>query len=187
MRRFRNPADLLDRVSLSSREQLALRAAVPVCTLLFVLVVRVSTGQLHPVLGGTAVLLSLVVASSPESGAALALVLFLGAVWLLTGSGGLDAWTPVAALLLAVIHLACTLAAYGPPGLTLDAGLLRRWGRRLVGCVAAALAVWGAALAASALGRSASAVALALGLLVVLCWAAVVRRSVAGPPPPGRG
>ncbi|MDX6299732.1 MAG: hypothetical protein QOF53_946 [Nocardioidaceae bacterium] len=187
MSRFPSPADLLDRVSLSSREQLALRAAVPVSTLLFALAVRVSSGELHPVLGGTAVLLSVAAASAPRSSAALALVLFLGATWLLAVPDRLDAWTLIAAVLLAVIHLACTLASYGPPGLTLDRELLRRWGIRLAGCLAAALAVWAAALAVSSFGRPASAVALALGLVVVLCWVAVVRRSVAGPLPPGRG
>jgi hypothetical protein len=186
MRRFSNPTDLLDRVSLSSREQLALRAAVPVSTLLFAVVVRVSTGELHPVLGAAGVLLSIAVAAAPESGAALGLVLYLGAVWLLTVPDRLDAWTLPAALLLAVVHLACTLASYGPPGLSLDRRLLRRWLVRLVGSSAAALAVWGAALVVSSADRPASAVALALALVVVLCWAAVVRRSVAGPHPPER-
>jgi hypothetical protein len=187
MRLLPNPADLLDRVSLSSREQVALRVAVPVSTVLFALAVRVSSGELHPLLAAAAVLLSIAAATAPESNAALALVLYLGVVWLVTVPGRLDAWTLVAALLLALVHLACTLASYGPPGLSLDRGLLRRWCLRLLCCLAAALAVWVAALAVSSFGRPASAVALTLGLVVVLCWAALVRRSVAGPPPPERG
>jgi hypothetical protein len=183
MRRLRNPADLLDRLSLASREQLALRVAVPVATVAFVVLIRVATGELHLLLGAVAVLLSVAVAVSPGSNAALGLVLYLGAMWLLSVPDRLDAWAPMAALLLCVIHLACTLASYGPPGLVLDRRLLRVWRARLLGCLAAALVVWVAALVVSSLALSGRAVALALGLVAVLCWALVVRLNVPGPDP----
>jgi hypothetical protein len=187
MRRLPHPADLLDQVGLSSREQLAFRAAVPVATLLLVAVFREASGRLHPVLGAVALLLAVVAAVSPGSDAALGLVLYLGAMWLLTVPERLDPWTPAVALLLCLIHLGCTLASYGPPGMTLDRRLLRRWRARLLGCLAAAVLLWGAALLISSLGSRGGPVALALGLGALVGWVLVVRLRVPGPDPASLG
>jgi hypothetical protein len=167
-------AGLLDELVLCSRQQLVLRAVVPLATLVFLALVPLAGGAYHPVLSAGAVLLAVVVALLPESHAALGLLLYLGALWLLAVPDRLEGWSWGGALALGALHLACTLASYGPPGLTLERRFLRLWFRRAVLCLLAALVVWLAARLVGALDRPPTAWALALGLVVVVAWSALL-------------
>jgi hypothetical protein len=180
-------AGLLDELVLCSRQQLVLRAAVPLATLVFLALVLLAGGVYHPVLSAGAVLLALVVALLPESHAALGLLLYLGALWLLAVPDRLDGWAWGGAVALCSLHLACTLASYGPPGLTLERRFLWLWCRRAVLCLLAALVVWLAARLVGALDRPPTAWALALGLVVVVAWSALLTVRLAGSDAAGGG
>jgi hypothetical protein len=164
------PADLLDQLSLSSPQQRLLRAVVLAAGAGFLLLVPLAGGGGHPVLVVAGVLLALLAALLPGSNAPLALVLFLGAFWLVATPERLGLWTLVAAWDLLVVHVACTLVGHGPPGVTLEHRLLRAWLRRGALCAAAALAVWLLARGVGSLDRPASAGAGALALVVVVGW-----------------
>jgi hypothetical protein len=125
-----------------------------------------------PTVVGVAV--ALLAALAPESHAPLALVLYLGTVWLAATPDRLDLTTLAAAWVLLVVHLACTLLGHGPAGTTLDRRLLRTWSLRALPCAGAALVVWLLALAAGSLGRPASAVAVAGALALVVGWCVLV-------------
>jgi hypothetical protein len=174
-------AGLLDEIVLCSRQQLVLRAAVPLATLAFLAMVLLADGAYHPVLSAGAVLLAVVVALLPESHAALGLLLYLGALWLLAVPDRLAGWSWGGAVALCVLHLACTLASYGPPGLTLERRFLWLWCRRAALCAVAALLVWLAARLVDTLDRPPTAPALALGLVVVVAWSALLTMRLAPP------
>lgn len=174
---------LLDRIALSSPQQRVVRSVVLVAPLVFLALVGLSAGTFHRNLTAVGVLLAVVVTLVPESNAALALVVYLGIVWGVAASGALDVWTLLASADLFALHLACTLAAYGPPGLVLDSRLLALWRRRAVLCVGAAVLVWLAARVVDLLDLPPSGYALGLALLVFLAWisALAVRLAQAGP------
>jgi hypothetical protein len=160
---------LLDRLVLASLQQQALRAVALLATLVFLGLIAAG-GVYHPVFTAVAVLLSLLVVLAPESNAPLGLLVYLGALWALSVHGSLDLLTLAAAVDLFVLHLACTLASYGPSGLSLDPSLLALWRGRLVLCVAAAVLVWAVARVLDFLDLPASGLALGLALLVFLAW-----------------
>jgi hypothetical protein len=171
----------LDRVALSSPQQLVLRAVALTGSLLLVAVAGIVGGTfsllftaLSLVFAGLAVLL-------PESNAPLGLVLALGALWLRTMPDDLDAWTLVAAVDLAVVHVACTLASYGPAGLVLDRTLLARWGRRLALCVLAAVLTWAGSVTLTFLDLPPNRVVLAVALVALLGWAGFLAVRLASP------
>jgi hypothetical protein len=172
---------VLDAIVLSSPSQRAMRAVEVAAPVLFMAMIPVSGGVFH--LGFTVVglLLTLVVALVPQTHAPLGLVLYLAGLWMVSSSGRLDLWTPVAAALLFALHLACMLSSYGPPGLRLDAGLLAVWRRRAVLCLEAAVLVWVVAAVLSLFPLSPSTVGVGLGLLVVIGWVALLTVRLARP------
>ncbi|MEO5709859.1 MAG: hypothetical protein ABIQ59_08555 [Nocardioidaceae bacterium] len=161
---------LLDQLILASPQQKAIRLVALLAALAFLGIVPAAGGVFHPVFTVVAVLLSLVVVLTPESNAPLGLMVYLGALWALSVPGHLDLWTLAAAVVLCVLHLACTLTSYGPSGLTLDADLLGLWRRRLLLCVGAAVLVWASARTVAFLDVPGSGLALGLALLVFLTW-----------------
>ncbi len=163
---------LLDQLFLASPQQRALRAVGLLAAWVFLGLVPAAGGAFHPLVTLVAVLLSLLVALMPESNAPLALLVYLGALWGLSVQGGLDLWTLAAAVDLCVLHLSCTLASYGPSGLSLDADLLALWRGRFVLCVGAAVLVWTVARALTFLDLPGSGLALGLALVAFLGWVA---------------
>jgi hypothetical protein len=115
------------------------------------------------------VLLALVVALLPDSHAPLGLVVYLGGLWMLADPG-LDLWTLPAAAALLALHVACTLASYGPPGLALDRTLLARWRARATVCLSGAVLVWLAARTLAFLDLPPDALVVGAALLVLLGW-----------------
>ena len=174
-----DPGELLDRLALSTLQQRVLRVIVLVSAGAFLLLVG-GAGDHRPVLVVVGVLVALAAALSPESNAPLALVLYLGALWLVATPDRLDLWTLAAAWDLLVVHLACTLLGHGPPGTTLDRRLLRLWLTRALVCAGAALVVWLLALGAGSLDRPASATAVAVALAAVVGWCVLAGLRLAG-------
>jgi hypothetical protein len=166
--------NVLDVLALSSPQQRVLRGVELAAPLLFLAAVPASGGVFHPVFTAVGGLLAVLVALLPETNAALGLVVYLGALWMLSTPSRLDLWTLAAAVLLCALHLACTLSSYGPPGLRLDPVLVAVWRRRSVLCVGAGVLVWASARVVGFLDLPASGVAVGLGLLVVLSWVALL-------------
>ena len=138
--------DFLDELSRLSRQQVAWRALVVLAAGLSVGVHTVAGAGPHPVFVVGATLLAVLTALLPDSAAGLFLVVLLGANWLLGVPEQTGGWLLVAALLLATVHVAATLAAYGPPGLDLDRVLLALWTQRAGLLLAATAAAWAAAI-----------------------------------------
>lgn len=178
---------VLDALALSSSQQRVLRGVELAAPLLFLAAVPASGGVFHPVFTAVGVLLAVLVALRPETNAALGLVVYLGALWMLSTQGRLDLWALAAAVLLWALHLACTLSSYGPPGLRLDPVLLAVWRRRSVLCVGAAVLVWASARVVGFLDLPPSGLAVALALVVILGWVGFLSlrlaqaRSASGP------
>lgn len=135
----------LDELSRLTRQQVGWRALVVLATAASVAVHTLAGAGPHPVFVVLAAVLGLVTALLPDSAAGLFLVLLLGANWLLGVPEQTGGWLLVAALLLAVVHLAATLAASGPPGLDLDSTMLRLWARRAGLLLLAVVAAWSVA------------------------------------------
>lgn len=165
---------LLDRIALSSRQQQWLRVVVLVSGLAFLGLVPAAGGGFHPVLSGVALLLLVLSALMPESNAPLGLVFYLGALWVVTVPRALGIDVLVAAVVLTVLHVACALASYGPPGLTLEAAVLALWWRRFALCVGGAGLVWLLARLLVLLDLPASGLALGAALVLVLGWVTVL-------------
>jgi len=174
-----SPADLLDRLSATSRQQRLLRAAVVAAAGCFLALLPAAGGGAHPWLTGVGVVLALVAAAAPESHVPLVLVLFLGTFWYVATPDRLGAATVPAALALLVVHVAATLASHGPPSVTLEGSLLRTWVVRTLLCGAAAAGLWLLARAAAGLTGPAAPAAVALALLVVLGWCLLVAARIA--------
>jgi hypothetical protein len=174
-----DPGELLDLLARSTVQQRVLRGVVLGSTGVFLLLVGLA-GEHHRVLVAVGVLVALVAALAPESNAPLALVLYLGALWLVATPDRLDLWTLAAAWDLLLVHLACTLLGHGPPGTTLDPRLLRVWLARALACAAAALVVWLLAVGVGSLERPASAAAVAVALAAVVGWCVLAGLRLAG-------
>jgi hypothetical protein len=166
----RDLGGLLDRVALSSPQQRLLRATAPLGTVVFLVLLVLAGGEFRPFLGAMAVALGLVVALVPESHAPVGLLVWLGLLWGVSAPGDLDGWLLLATADLLLVHAACTLASYGPPGLTLDGALVRVWVRRGLVCLAAGVAVWAAAVVVRFLALPGSGLLLGAALLVSLGW-----------------
>lgn len=177
----RDTADLLERLWVTSPQQRVLRLSVVVATLVLLAAIPAAGGVFHAVFSVLAVVLALVVAVLPESHAGVALLLGLGVLWAISVPERLDGWLLLAAVTLMVVHLACTLAAYGPAGHHLDGDLLLVWARRGGLCVVVTLAVWLLARAISFLDLPGSGLLLGAALVVVLAWVTFLTLRLADP------
>jgi hypothetical protein len=166
----------LDRLALASRQQVVLRAVPLLATPLFVWLTVVLGSPFHPVLTTGLVLLALGTALLPDSSVPLFLVLTLATTWALQVPETLSWGTPVAALLLLAIHLACTLCGYGPPALALDRSTLAAWAGRALLMVSATAVVWLGTVLLAGLDLPAGTVPVVAGLGVALGWTAYLGR-----------
>ena len=107
--------------------------------LLFLGLVVWAGGGYHPLFSLVLAGLVAVVVLVPDSGAPLFLMLGLGGLWAVSVPETLSAWAVLAALDLLVLHLACTLASYGPPQVVLDRALFLLWAGRASLMAAAAV------------------------------------------------
>ena len=177
-----------ERLALASRQQLVLRAAAGAASVAMLVLVAAVGGGVHPILSVVLLLLTLVVMLLPDSAAPTFLVLALGGLWGVFVPETLSAWTLVAAADLLVLHLACTLASYGPPQLTLRPEMFRVWGGRAAVLLSVTALVWVGARLLGGLGLEPSGLVSAAALGVLLGWlvylsARLVARDGAEPPP----
>jgi hypothetical protein len=177
------PSYLARQVARSSASQRWLRAAGFAAALTFLAVVWVA-GEHHPVLTAVGVAVAGQAALAPGSDAPLALVLYLGGLWFVATPGRLDLGTLVAGVALTLTHLACAVVAHGPPGLSLDRGVLRLWAARAPACAAGGLGVWLAGRAAAAVHPSPGGAPPAAALVLVLAWCVLVAARVRRRRPP---
>jgi hypothetical protein len=161
---------VLDRISLASAQQRWLQAVALAAGLLPLALVSPAGGVFHPVFTTVGVVVAVLAALAPASNAPLGLVVLVGSLWALSVPRGVDAWTLLVAADLCVLHLACTLASYGPPGLVLDRELLVLWRDRLVLCLGAAVLTWTASRVVGFLDLPESGRLVGLALLALVGW-----------------
>jgi hypothetical protein len=166
----------LDRLSVASWQQVLLRAVPLLVTPLFAWVTVALGSPFHPVLTVGLILLAVGSGLLPDSSVPLFLVLALAVLWALQVPETLSAWTPVGALLLLAIHVACALCSYGPPGLALDTRILRAWGGRCLVVASVTALVWLLVLVLNVLDLAAGPAPVIAGLAVVLGWTAYLGR-----------
>jgi hypothetical protein len=173
---------LLDRLSLSSAQQRWFRLVALGCGLAFLVLVPLAGGGWHPVLTAVALVPLLSTVLLPESNAPLALMVYLGGLWVVTVPRSLGIEVLAAAVALGGLHVACLLASYGPPGLVLEPSFVALWRRRFgVGAAAAGL-VWLLARGIAFLDLPASGAALGAALLLLLGWVGVLGVRLGDPP-----
>ncbi len=160
----------VERLGLASRQQLVLRGVAGAASAGMLALVARSGGGLHPILSVVLLLLTLLVMLLPDSAAPTLLVLGLGGLWGVYVPETLSAWTLVAAADLLVLHLACTIASYGPPQLSLDPTMLRLWGGRAAALLSVTALVWVGARLLGGLGLGPSGLVSAAALGVLLGW-----------------
>jgi hypothetical protein len=149
-------------------------------TVAFLALVWLAGGH-HPVLTVLGLLVAAQAVVLPGTHAPLALVLYLGGLWLVVTPHRLDLWTLAAAVALTVVHLGCAVVSHGPESLGLDRAMARVWGRRGVVCVAAACVVWLAGRGIATLHPAPTQVLSAVALLLVLGWCALLAVRLALP------
>jgi hypothetical protein len=176
----------LDDLSRLNRQQWLLRAVPLPATAVFLTLVALAGGGVRVSWVAAALLLGGLVTLLPDSAAGLGLLGVLAALWLLSVPEQLGGWTLAAGLDLLALHLAATLASYGPSTTVLGAAGLRAWLARGLLLAAVGAVVWGAARGAAGLQPAATGWAMAAGLVTLVGWVAYlgVRLATGGP---GRG
>ncbi|MGN6576281.1 MAG: hypothetical protein ACTHKG_11380 [Nocardioides sp.] len=159
-----------ERLALAGRQQLALRGAAGAASVGMIVLASVAGGGFHPILSTVLLLLTLLAMLVPDSAAPMFLVLGLGGLWGVYVPETLSAWTLVAAADLLVLHLACTLASYGPPQLSLEPAMFRLWAGRGLVLLAVTALVWVGARVLGGLGLEPSGLVTAAALGLLLAW-----------------
>lgn len=125
-----------------SRAKAALAMTCVLATAGFLAVVPATGGAWHPWFSAALLLLAVPAGLLPDTGLPLGLLAALGVLWASAVSDHTSPWTALAAALLVVVHLSCTVAGHGPPSLPLDAVLVRLWRGRAAAMVGAGASVW---------------------------------------------
>ena len=159
-----------ERLSRASRQQVVLRGVAGLAAVQFPLLIVLAGGTFHPLItlalmGHVALVLVL-----PDSDAPTLLVLAFGALWAISLPSTMTEWTLVAAADLLVLHLACTLASYGPPQLVLDRAMLLLWAGRSALLMAVTALVWLAARLLGGLDTEPSRLLTAAAFSLLLGW-----------------
>ena len=160
----------LDGLSRLSAQQWLLRAAAPAGAVVVLLLERGAGGTVQPWFAAVVLGQALFVASLPDSGGGLVLVLLLGVHWAMFVPEAVSGWVLGAAMTLLGMHLGAALASYGPPSLVLRPALLQRWARRGLLVAGATVLVWLAARLWPSAHGSGAGWASGAALLVLLVW-----------------
>lgn len=161
----------LERVVHASPQQQVLRGVAGSAAAGFPVLVGLAGGSSHPWGAALVVLLAVGLVLMPDSALPLAWMAAATLLWVASMPDAVDVSVLVAAADLIVVHVACTLAAYGPPELTVPAGLLRLWLARAALMLSSTLLLWLATRFFAALEVPASALVFSTGLCVVAVWA----------------
>jgi hypothetical protein len=159
-----------ERLALASRQNVLLRGISGLAGIQFLVLIVWAGGDYHPLLSLVLVGLVAVVLLIPDSGAPLFLVVGLGGLWAFSVPETMSVWTLLAALHLLVLHLACTLASYGPPQVVLDRAMFLLWGGRAALLASVTALVWLAGRWLGALDLSASGLVTAAAMALVIGW-----------------
>ncbi|MGH3444370.1 MAG: hypothetical protein ACRDPB_03250 [Nocardioidaceae bacterium] len=178
---------VLDGWSRLSRVQLLFRACLPVATVVLLVLARLAGSPPSTAYAVVVLLVSLVAAALPDSSAPLFLVAGLAALWVVTVPDRLSVFVLLAAWDLLVLHVAATLACYGPPGTVIGRVLALRWAGRLGLLAAAASLVWVAGRLATGLALPSAGWVAALALVVVLGWVGYLALRLRGSGDSGNG
>jgi hypothetical protein len=162
------------RLGLASREHVVLRGLSGLAGIQFLALVVWAGGDYHPLFSLALVGFIAVALLIPDSGAPLFLVLGLAALWAVSVPEALSWWTLLAALDLLVLHVACTLASYGPPQVVLGRRMFLLWGGRAALMAAVTALVWLAGRVLGALDLSATGLVTAAALAMLLGWTALL-------------
>lgn len=162
----------LDQLSRADAQQRVLRLAAVAGTLLFLPVLVAAGGG--PLGAGSLVVavVGLSLLLLPDSHAPLAWALLAAGLWAVRVPQTLSAWTLVAAADLLLVHLACTMACYGPAELALPRPLVRAWVGRAAVMLAVTTLLWLAARLLAVLDLPGDPWALSVALVVVAAWPA---------------
>lgn len=166
----------LERVLRASPQQRLLRGAAGLAAAGFPVLVLLGGGSAHPWGAAFLVLMAVGLTLMPDSGFPLAWMTAATLLWVASMPDPLEVSLLVAAADLVVVHLACTVAAYGPPELTVPAALLRLWLARAALMMSMAALLWLATRVFTALDVPASGVVFSAGLCLVAVWALVLLR-----------
>lgn len=165
-----------ERLGLASSQHVLLRGVAGLAGIQFLALVVWAGGDYHPLFSLALAGLVAVVVLLPDSGAPLFLVIGLGALWAVSVPETLSAWTLLAALDLLVLHLACTLASYGPPQVVLDRALFALWAGRAALMAAVTALVWLGGRFLGTLDLSATGLVTAGALGLLIGWTALLMR-----------
>jgi hypothetical protein len=163
-----------ERIARAGRQQVLLRLLALAAGVAWIPLCLTAGGDFHPLLSIGLVALALNAALVPDSAAPLFTILALGGFWAVYVPETLSVWTLVAAADLVVLHLACTVASYGPPQLVLEPAMLRLWGVRGAVLLAGTTTVWVAARVLARLAVEPSGLLTAAALAVLLGWVVVL-------------
>lgn len=179
MSRASDARQLLDGLSRLNRQQVLLRAAVLVLPAV-AFGVEVGAGAAVQILVVALLTVSTGVSVLfPDSHAPLVVVLILSVYWAMEVGEQLSVSLLVVTGAILAFHVACLLAAYGPPSVVLDTSVVRLWILRGVGMLAAAVSVLLVAAVADGLEPGTSGWLLAAALLVLVGWAGILSRRLA--------
>jgi hypothetical protein len=165
-----------ERLGLASRQHVLVRGVAGLAGIQFLALVVWAGGAYHPLFSLALAGLVAVVLLVPDSGAPLFLVLGLGALWAISVPESLSVWTLLAALDLLVLHLACTLASYGPPQVVLGRSLLLLWAGRAALMAAVAALVWLGGRLLGVLDPAATGLVTAAALALLIGWTVLLMR-----------
>lgn len=163
-----------ERLARASRQQLVLRLLVLAAGVAWIPLCLAAGGDAHPLLAIVMVALALIAALLPDSAAPMFAVLALGGFWAVYVPETLGSWALVAAADLLVLHLASTVASYGPPQLVLASSMVRLWVVRGLVLLAGTALVWLGARVLGGLHPEPSGLLTAAALAVLLGWLAVL-------------
>jgi hypothetical protein len=165
-----------ERLGLASRQHVLLRGVAGLAGVQFLALVVWSGGDYHPLMSLVLAGMLAVALLVPDSGAPLFLVLGLGALWGISVPERLTVWTLLAALDLLVLHLACTLASYGPPQVVLGRSLFLLWAGRAALMAAVTALVWLGGRLLGVLDPAATGLVTAAALALLIGWTVLLMR-----------
>lgn len=151
-------------------QQWWLRSLIPVGAAVFLGLIRAAGGDFHPVFSLLILLLAIVAILTPDSPVTLLVLSGLIGLWFASVQDARSPWVLAALPVLVVVHVAATLASYGPPGMVVAGSLIRLWAHRGLLLAAAGWVVWVGARAVSVLEPTPSGWLFGLALVLVLGW-----------------
>ena len=116
-------------------------------------------------------------AAFPDSHVGSVTLVVLVLVWLVHVDRTTSPWTLVAAFAVTAFHTAATLAAFAPPGATLDTTVRRRWSVRVGLILALVTTLWALIVVIDSVDSGSNSAIFVVGLVTLGVGALFFRRS----------